>query len=398
MKLLVVCQYYYPEPFRITDICETLVNRGHEITILTGLPNYPNGIVPNDYKKRKKRYEIINGVKIIRCFEYGRGKSKIGLFANYFSFSISGTIKALFLKEKFDAVFVNQLSPIMMSLPAIAYKYKFNIKILLYCLDLWPASLAAGGIKNGSFVHNIFLLISRWIYNSVDSILITSSMFNDYFINILNINSVKITHLPQYAEDIFIPKNQIHNKKNNDTYNFVFAGNIGEMQSVDTIIYAANELRNNENVIIHLVGDGSKLNDCKLLISELNLSNVRLHGRKAVEDMPKFYDMADAMLITLKNNEILSMTLPGKVQSYMAAGKPIIGAINGETKTIINEANCGMVCDAEDYISLSKLILEFINSSNKLQMGLNAVEYYKSNYNKEMFIEKLENALLGLEE
>lgn len=256
MKILVACQYYYPEPFRITDICESLVKRGHDVTVLTGLPNYPEGKVPKEYHHGKKRYEIINGVKIIRCFEIGRGKSKIKLFLNYFSYALSATFKALIMKEKFDVVLVNQLSPVMMGIPAMAYKKKHNKKILLYCLDLWPDSLAAGGIKEGSIIYKIFYKISKWIYKSADIILITSSMFEDYFRNFLQINTVNIKHLPQYAEDLFMEKenivSEIATTTDNKTYNFIFAGNIGDIQSVDTIVKAANELKEKENIFFIL--------------------------------------------------------------------------------------------------------------------------------------------------
>ena len=148
MKILVVCQYYYPEPFRISDICETLVEKGHEVTVLTGLPNYPEGRVLDEYRYGKKRNEVINGVKVIRSFEIGRGSNKLKLFLNYFSFTVSASLKTFFLmKEKFDVVLVNQLSPVMMGIPAMVYKKKHKKKILFYCLDLWPDSLAAGGLK-----------------------------------------------------------------------------------------------------------------------------------------------------------------------------------------------------------------------------------------------------------
>ena len=172
-------------------------------------------------------------------------------------------------------------------------------------------------------------------------------------------------------------------------FNFVFAGNIGDVQSVDTIIRAAYELKEINNINFHIIGDGSRLDYCKKLSNELCLSNVIFHGRKPLEDMPKYYSMADAMLITLKANEVLSLTLPGKIQSYMASGKPIIGSINGETKIIVEKAECGFICEAEDYKSLSKLIQKFCRSDKKEAMGNNAREFYLQNYSKETFMEKI---------
>lgn len=395
MKILVVCQYYYPEPFRITDICESLVSEGHEVTVLTGLPNYPEGRILNDYRRGKKRNELINGVRVIRSFEIGRGQSKARLFANYFSFSIAASLKALLIKEKFDLVFVNQLSPVMMAIPAIVYKKKHNTKILLYCLDLWPDSLVAGGIKNNSIIYKAFLKLSKWIYNSADTILVTSSMFREYFEAILDIKTANIKHLPQYAEDLFTKPTTA--TKNDGIINFVFAGNIGDMQSVETIIRAANELKNHTEIVFHIIGDGSKLEECRQLASGFDLKNIAFYGRRPVTEMPNFYGIADAMLITLKDNKALSYTLPGKVQSYMAAGKPIIGAINGETRQVIEKSGCGLCCEAEDYESLSHLILEFCKTGRKEKMAENSQSFYLENYSKNMFIKNLETELLNLE-
>lgn len=399
MKILVVCQYYYPEPFRITDICESLATRGHEVTVLTGLPNYPEGEILKEY--RKKRKEKLNGVNVIRCYEIGRGNNKIKLFLNYVSYALSATFRAIFMKNDYDVILVNQLSPVMMGIPAIVYKKIYKKNILLYCLDLWPDSLAAGGIREDSIIYKSFYRLSKWIYSSADSILITSSMFENYFRDVLKLNKIKIKHLPQYAEDLFNidaesePETIFSDE--NKQFNFVFAGNIGDMQSVETIIRAANELKHIENIVFHIVGDGSKLYDCKALSNELNLRNIKFYGRKPIEDMPKYYAMADAMLITLKANKNLSLTLPGKIQSYMATGKPILGAIDGETKRVIEKAACGYISEAENYRALAEIIKTFCNSSDIEQMGKNAYKFYLDNYSKEKFMTVLEDELFSLE-
>lgn len=400
MKILVVCQYYYPEPFRITDICEALVQKGHQVTVLTGLPNYPEGRVLDDYRRGRKRYETLNSVKVIRTFEIGRGNSRLKLFLNYFSFAVSASLKALLMNKEYDVVFVNQLSPVMMGIPAMVYKKKHNVKMLLLCLDLWPDSLAAGGVRESSIIYKVFLRISRWIYKSADRILVTSNMFEEYFQNTLGLPITNIEYLPQYAEDLFserVDTKEGQVKDSNKGFNFVFAGNIGDMQSVETIIKAANEVHTRRNITFHIVGDGSKLEECKQLADRFGLTNVTFHGRRPVEEMQYFYSMADAMLITLKNNKALSYTLPGKIQSYMAAGRPVIGAINGETSHVIKDADCGLCCNAEDYKELAKLLLLFCNSDRKEQMALNAQNYYINNYSKERLIARLENALISLE-
>lgn len=400
MKILVVCQYYYPEPVRITDICETLAQKGHQVTVLTGLPNYPEGRVLDEYRHGRKRNETLNGVKVIRTFEIGRGNSRFKLFFNYLSFTVSASFKALLIEEVFDVVFVNQLSPVIMSIPAMVYKKKHKKKIMLFCLDLWPDSLAAGGIKKNSIIYKVFLRLSRLIYKSADWILVTSNMFKDYFHNTLGLQITNIEHLPQYAEDLFserVDTNEVETKDSEEGFDFVFAGNIGNMQSVETIIMAANEVHTHPNITFHIVGDGSKLEECKQLADRFELTNVKFYGRRPVEEMPYFYGMADAMLITLKNNKALSYTLPGKIQSYMAAGRPVIGAINGETSFVINDANCGLCCNAEDHKELAKLLVQFCNSDRREQMAINAQNYYIQNYSKERFINRLESALNSLE-
>jgi len=394
MKILVVCQYYYPEPFRISDICETLVEKGHDVTVLTGLPNYPEGQVLDGYRYGRKRNEMLNGVKVIRSFEIGRGNSKLKLFLNYLSFAVSGSVKAFFMDEKFDVVLVNQLSPVMMGIPAIVYKKKHKKKILLYCLDLWPDSLAAGGIQESSIVYKFFMKTSKWIYSSADSIAVTSSMFKEYFRSTLGVNMEVMHHLPQYAEDLFTESIEV---TKDGKYNFVFAGNIGDMQSVETIVKAANVLRERSDITFHIVGEGSKLEECKLLSNKLGLSNIIYYGRKPVSEMPQYYGLADAMLVTLKDDRTISYTLPGKVQSYMAARKPIIGAINGETSHVIQDADCGLCCAAENYKELANLIIQFCNSDKKEKMAKNSYDYYIRNYSKEKFMSVLENTLINLE-
>jgi len=281
-----------------------------------------------------------------------------------------------------------------MGLPAIVYKKRHKKKILLYCLDLWPASLTAGGINENSVIYKVFLALSRWIYRSADYVAVSSAMFKDYLENILGINKEVIFHLPQYAETLFLGKWEVQQSNN---FNFVFAGNIGDMQSVDTIIKAANELKEHQNIIFHIVGEGSKLEECIAFSNELGLQNVNFYGRKPLSEMPYYYGLADAMLITLKDDNTLSTTLPGKLQSYMAASKPIIGAINGEAKQVIQEAQCGFCCEAENQQELARLILAFCMSDKKEQMAKNSYDYYCNNFSKEKFMAMLEQALVKME-
>lgn len=389
MKILVICQYYYPEPFRISDICEELTQKGHEVMVITGLPNYPMVEIYNGYQKKIGVTEVINGVKVHRCYEIPRKNNILFRMLNYYSFMFSSTQYIKKMNEEYDRVFVYQLSPVMMAKAALKYKKKFNKKVVLYCLDLWPASLSMGGISKKSLLYKYFRKVSKDIYTKVDEILVTSKSFADYFVEVLDVKDVK--YLPQYAEEIFSPEEC--RKKDDGIIDLMFAGNVGVAQSVETIIYAANELKNNNSVRWHIVGDGSELEKMIHLATELKLKNIIFHGRKNIDEMPKMYSMADVMLVTMKVDEFLSSTLPAKVQSYMAAGKPIIGAIDGETALVIQSAKCGLCGNAGDVQELVSNVQKFIDL-DKVNFSQNARKYYDEHFEKKLFMDKLEKELI----
>ncbi len=385
MNILVICQYYYPEPFRITDICEELVKRGHAVTVVTGEPNYPEGRIYKGYEKHKRSDEVINGVVVHRCPIIPRKIGVVHRFLNYFSYSRKAKkyvrTSAHFKEHKYDVALVNQLSPVMMAEPAIEYKRIYKAPIVLYCLDLWPESLVAGGIGRHSIIYKEFHRKSKKIYKKADRILITSKGFAEYFRDEFGIDDVQ--YLPQFAEELFEP---LPFKLPGEHINLVFAGNVGIAQGLDTVIDAAEEL---PEVCFHIVGDGTEM---QRLMSKAG-KNVYFHGRKPIEDMPKYYAIADAMLVTLKSDPVLSMTLPGKVQSYMAAGKPIIAAADGEISETIKSANCGFVGPAEDTNALVANIRAFIKEEDKQKMGVNSRKYYEDYFSRNRFMDELEKRL-----
>ena len=367
MKILVICQYYYPEPFRINDLCEEMVRRGHEVTVVTGEPNYPEGEIYTGYENHKHVDEIVNGVKVHRCPIIPRKKGTMHRLLNYFSYPILAKkyIKKTFSEERpFDIVFVNQLSPVMMAEPAILYKKKYGTPIVMYCLDLWPESLVAGGVKRKSVVYLLFHKISKKIYRNMDRILITSRMFRDYLKDEFGIENRRIEYLPQYAEGIF---EQLPYKE--------------DVSKIEITI-------RDKPFCFHIVGGGTDLE--RLQNMATGLKNVVFYGRRPLDEMPKYYANADAMIVSLKADPVLSLTLPGKVQSYMAVGKPIIGAINGETSEVIKEAKCGYCGRAENIEDLTNNIVAFANSKHKKDFGTNARRYYDNNFSKQEFMNKLE--------
>jgi glycosyltransferase involved in cell wall biosynthesis len=391
MRISFVCQYFYPEQFRINDICFELVKQGHEITVLTGLPNYPKGVVDKEYKWFKHRREVIKGVTVIRSWLVGRGSSTKKLALNYLSFALSSSIKALFMRGNYDLVIVYQLSPITMALPAIILKKRLKKPLIIYSHDLWPESIASAGISHRSNLFKIILKLSKWIYNQADEIFTSSKLFEQYFRNLIGYQAT-ITHVPAYAEDLFEDIKSINTNKPN--INLLFAGNIGEMQSVETIIYAANKLKENPSMHFHIVGEGSSKENCMRLVEKLELANITFHGQHPLASMPHFYEMADAFLVTLKDNDIISYTLPNKVQSYMATGKPIIGAINGETRVVIEDAKCGLCGPAENFEVLAQNIAFFAENKHlHMKYGQNSKLYYSQNFSKSIYIERLNRLL-----
>lgn len=390
MKILVICQYYYPEPFRISDICEALVQRGHDVMVVTGVPNYPEGITYSGYENDQKRDEEINGVKVHRCFTVPRKTGAFYRLLNYYSYAASSSWYVSTLPADFDVVFVNQLSPVMMAQAAITYGRKHGKKVVMYCLDLWPESLIAGGVGRNSLLYRLFHHISKGIYTKMGTILVTSRQFSGYLQEQFGIDAGLIHYLPQYAEDQFAIPPSVREKTG---IHLTFAGNIGEVQSVETILKAAKSLRD-EQITFHIVGGGTDLERLQKMAQERSLSNVIFYGRRPLSEMPVFYQMADAMLVTLKADPVLSLTLPGKVQSCMAAGKPIIGAVDGETARIIEEAKCGFCGPAENAEALAQNIMRFKSDADGAQLGQNARRFYEEHFEKAGFLDELEAILL----
>lgn len=393
MKILVVCQHYWPEPYPLPDVCEELVRRGHQVQVVTDIPNYPLGKIYPGYKNRKNRNQVHNGVKTHRTFTIGRRNNLFFRFLNYLSFAVSSVLYVLHIKEEFDVVFANQTSPITMSGGALAYGKKHHKKVVLYCMDLWPASLMVGGIKNSSLIYKIFEHISRRIYCGADKILISSESFREYLENVFQIPSEKICYHPQYSDIVFESSPPVEK----DTVDFMFAGNVGAAQSIPTILQAAKILEDHKEIRWHIVGEGSKLDYCKKAAAEMGLGNVIFHGRKDQSEMPRYFAMADAMLLTMFDDPFVSLTLPRKAQTYMAAGKPIIGAANGEIALVIEKAECGFCANSEDPQGLADAVLKFLQYPNKLQLGRNAKAYYERKFSRNEFMDRLEAALADKE-
>ena len=317
---------------------------------------------------------------------------------NYLSFWFAGNRLAKRLDESFDVVIGYQFSPVMQVDPGLVYARRTGTPFLLYSFDLWPESLKAGGFSEASLPFKWVEGVSRRIYSEADCLAVTSRGFFDYFKSRLGIEPIHPLYLPQYAEDIFTEDSDASKIDGFDAskVNLVFAGNIGAAQSVETIIETANILRDSNRFIFHVVGSGSSLEGCEKLAAKYELTNVVFHGRKPLEEMPAYYANADAMLATFSNDPILAYTLPRKVTTYLAAGKPVIGTLSGEARRVIEEARCGYCCDPEDAEGLAEACLKFDSGDSPERLGKNARTYFDAHYSKERFFDALEKALNDL--
>ena len=386
MKILLVTQYYWPENSRVTDIAESLQQKGNDVTVLTGLPNYPQGYIYNGYKHRKNRIQEHNGVHIIRAKLIARKHDIFHRFLNYYSFPYYGCKLAKKLPNDFDIVLAMEESPIMLVKPAIAYAKKYNKPLIMYEMDLWPESLLAGGITSKSLIYKHYKKVSAKIYSQFDKIIVSTKEHIPYIKALPGCGDLDIEYLAQYADTIF--EESDFGWEDNGVIDLMFAGNIGKAQSVDTIIRTAALLKDYPRFRFHIVGSGSELENIKKLATDLKTDNVIFYGQRPLEDMPRLYKIADAMLVALEDKPYANMTIPGKVQSYMAVGKPVIGAINGSCANFIKNNGVGYDCFAEDYKTLGELI-KVLDYNELKKIGYRAKEVYLRKYCKTIFVSKL---------
>ena len=394
MRILLVTQYFYPENFKSNDIAFELAKRGYEVTVLTGLPNYPKGKIYKGYGIFQKRKEILNGVKVIRTLVIPRGKGcGLRLALNYFSWAFFASIRAFFLAmtSKFDAIIVHETSPITQGFPALVVKKLQRIPIYFWVLDLWPESLqSAGGITN-KYVLGFFTEITKLMYNQSRKILISSKGFRKSILDKGTYDN-KLVYFPNWAEDIFTQQVSANIPTLPTGFKVMFAGNIGEAQDFEHVMQAAVKLKNDKEIKFILVGDGRKKAWVDDFIRKEQLQDtVFAWGRFPIETMPAFFRKADVMLLSLKDNDIFSLTVPAKLQTYLAASKPVVAMINGEARNLIAESDCGLSCPAGDSDRLATNI-RLLKSKTLTELdllGKNGYAYYQKHFTKDTCITHL---------
>ncbi len=396
MNIVVVSEYFYPDNFGINNIVEELVKAGHHVQVLTGLPDYTTFRIPKEYKWFRKRREDFHGASIIRVPTIARRHGVFFRALSYGSFIISSYLYACFCsKTDIDAIFVYQTSPVFQGIPARKLKKRTGKKLVLYCCDLWPESLKAWNVKEKSLLFRMVRRMSEKIYQSCDTIAISSKPFRNYLKEVCGVQEQCITYLPQHAEDLY--RDVCGKYEENGQIDFLFAGNVGAVQNIDCIIRAIPYVRTKAPFQVHIVGDGSELEACKQLAQQLHVTDrVRFYGRYPQSEMKRFYQMADCFLLTLRGGDFIGLTLPAKSQSYLSAGKPIVAAIDGAGREVIQEADCGECVPAGDYLGLGESMTQVVEHFDRYrQKGRNGRKFYEENYTREKFMESLKKLLAG---
>ena len=391
LKILIVSQHFFPDNFRINEIAEELVKESHQVTVITSLPDYATGKVPKDCRGLKNRKFMYNGVSVIRCFSVSRRSGVLFRALNYVTFCLSSTLKALFLKEKFDIVMCYQTSPVLMANAARAAAKKQKIPFLLYCLDLWPESIKAWHVGESNPLFKIMHRYSKGIYNSADKVAVTSRPFIDYLCDVNNVDRDKTVYLPQHSENMNLSIKTLKESSKDSDIVFAFGGNIGSVQNVDCIIKAVNEIKDIQNFRVEIYGDGSEYENCLKLAQDLNVGEkIKFFGRVDKASLWKAYDNVDAFILTLKSEGVIGQTVPAKLQEYMSGERPVFASIDGAAAEIINESGCGVCVRSGDYRGLSEKMADFIqNPQNYSNCGKNGKDYFENHFTIEQFIKSL---------
>lgn len=393
--ILVVAQYFYPEQFRINDICIEWVKRGYEVTVLTGIPNYPQGKYYEGYGLLKKRKEEFEGINIIRIPLVPRGNNSAMLALNYLSFVASGFLWKTFTRVKADYVFIYEVSPMTQALPGIWYAKKMKKPCFTYVTDLWPENVEiVTGVKNRFFLNSIGSMVD-YIYKNSNRIFTSSQSFVDA-IHDRGVSKSKIEFWPQYAEDHYLPlikeRVTVPEIVEDEYFNIIFAGNVGTAQGLGILPKVALLLQSKGiKVRFNIVGDGRFKETLVQMVRENEVEDMfNFIEKQPATRISEFMAVCDATLISLSKSKVFSITLPAKTQSCLACGLPVIVSADGEIQDVIKKANAGVCSDAGDVDELAENIKRLVvMPADKLdEMSRNALAYYNLYFNKEKLLNR----------
>ncbi|MGE7368953.1 glycosyltransferase family 4 protein [Neorhizobium sp. NPDC001467] len=398
MRILLISQYFFPEQFSNNAIAKELVRRGHEVDAVTCVPNYPAGKFFDGYSNRSKRNERWNDVNIHRAFTVARGKRSLSLIANYLTFPVAASWTMIRrLKTKPAVSFVSMPSPLLQALAGIFLKKWRGVPCVYWVQDIWPESAVYTlGIRN-RFVIAVLNAVCGWIYRQADLVLVQSNGFPP-MIERFGVSRSRIRVFPNTAPDTYRPVSPTAAPEQAQLirlagFRLMFAGNIGESQDFDNLVEAVDLLDDATDLLVVIIGSGRDEERVKRKIAERGLQKrFQFLGRHPEETMPLFFAHADALLVSLKDTPIFSLTVPYKVQCYMACGKPIIAALNGEGAKIITESGAGLVAKASDPETLAANIRTMMQEPKDrvALMGARGRQYFDEHFAADKVYDKLE--------
>lgn len=390
MKVLIICQFYHPENFVISKIAEALYQKGHDVTVLTGKPNYGYDQIIPEYKNIK--YEEINGVKVHRVNLYPRKKSRLSIIRNYLSFWRNSKKWVRNCRENYDIVYSMSLSPVTILSAGNLYKKLHKVKHVVHCVDLWPEStLITHAVKKNSLAYKILYKWSKSLYSKADKVLIGSPSFKQYFSDVLKLRTDNISFVPQPSliEDV-----DVQPKDLGSGFNILYCGNLGIIQLIHLIPEAMNFV-NNPNIKFHVIGMGPKTNELISLIEKYNLhEKVIYHGPIPAKKAAAYFKGADALYVSLKGEGYVGCTIPNKLMMSMVYGKPILGVVKGDARDVIISSKGGIVCDeTPEAVAMAINELAALDVETRKKLGHNNQVYYNSNFSIERVGELVDLAL-----
>jgi glycosyltransferase involved in cell wall biosynthesis len=406
MHVLIVTQYFWPENFRINDVALGLKEKGHEVTVLTGQPNYPEGRFFPGYGFWSPKEETYHGIRVVRVPLIPRGSGgKLPLLINFCSFALSASVFGAWrCRASYDVILVFEPSPVTVGIPAIVLKKLRGAPILFWVQDLWPESLSATGATQSKWILNGVEFLVRLIYRSCDRILVQSEAFRAS-IEGFGVNWEHILYLPNSAEPFYRPivldpeaPERAHFPAG---FRVVFGGNIGTAQSFETIVEAAELLKDQQDIHWVIFGGGRMLCWVQAEVAKRRLGEtVHLLGRFPAEAMPRYFALADVLLVTLKKEPIFALTIPAKVQSYLACAKPIIAALDGEGARVIEESGAGLGVAPEDPAALAKAVLALyeMTPAERMAMGGRGREYFERHFERGILLQRLDGWIRQLKQ
>lgn len=402
MRILIITQYVYPENFKSNELSFELAKRGHDVEVLTGIPNYPEGVYYKGYGLFKRRIETVNGVHFYRCIQTPRGRkaSGLGLALNYVSFVFFSLFWIFFYfawKKKYDAIITHEPSPITQLIPAIILGKLRKVPVYSWIMDIWPDAMKNSvNEKLYKKVAPILKGITEWTYKNSHKILITSKGFEELICRNNDYHD-KIIYYPNWSIDLKEIKANYPIPDLPEGFKIMLAGNLGEAQNLDAIGEALLLMKDVKDVKWIFVGDGSWKQWLDDFITNNHLQETAYTlGRFPGEAMATFYKYADAMLITLRGGFIdLDMTVPARMQSYMSAGRPVLGMIGPGVQELIREADCGYAVPAGDYQALVEVIKSKIlpNKDDFEIKGLNGRRHFEKEFTLEHCIDHIEEII-----